>query len=138
MSVYAVGAAQEPVQPRFVGRGEHDHACTLAGRKEAVVLVIVVERDERASKLSREAIVLDVAGAAQIVMFQHEQDVPSERGPHVNDGAIGHVRVRVDTRLLRPYRERREFRRKSSQSITWLQMNAVALNDDGRPPRVPR
>ena len=56
---------------------QHDAAAAL-GRKPAIVQVVAIERDQGAPELSRQTIVLAVARAPQVVVLDHEQDVPRE------------------------------------------------------------
>ena len=53
-----------------------------AGGKRAIVQVVAIERDQRAAQLPREAEVLAIGGAAQIVVLHHEQHVPLQLGAH--------------------------------------------------------
>ena len=79
----AVGVLQQRAQPALVGRRKHDDARALGRREAAVVVVVAVERHERAAELPGEAVVLDVRRPAQVVVLEHEQHVPAERRPHV-------------------------------------------------------
>src|SRR5438067_8553839 len=89
----AVHAREEPPQPPFVGHREHDHAGPFLRRKAAIVEVVAIEGDERPTELARQAEVLDVAGAAQVVVLDHEEHVPAEPLAHVADAAERHVGV---------------------------------------------
>ena len=68
------------------------------GGKLAIVEIVAIERHQRAAELAGQAVVLDVAGAAQIVMFDHREDIPPELVAHVADRAERHVGVGVDAR----------------------------------------
>ena len=70
-------------------------------RKPAVVEEVVVERDDRPAELARAAKVLDVAGAAQIVVLEDEEHVPAQIVPHERHDAGRHVGIDVHTRRLR-------------------------------------
>src|SRR6266542_6208222 len=73
----AVHPRQQAPQPPFVRRAEHDHAGPFVGRKLPVVEIIAVQGHERAPKLPRQAEMFDIARAAEIVMLEHEQHIPS-------------------------------------------------------------
>ncbi len=65
----------------------------------AIVEIVAIERNQRAAQLSREAIVLAITRAPQIVVLDDEEHVPRERCAHERHEARGHVRIDVDARL---------------------------------------
>jgi hypothetical protein len=70
------------------------------------------KRHQRASELAREAVVVQVGRATQIVVLEHEQDIPAERHAHVFDDAARDVRVGVHARPFDDARnDRPKFRR---------------------------
>src|SRR5262245_29008877 len=64
----------------LVGSGEHDEARALRWRERAVVDVVAVQRHQSTAQLPREPVVFDVAGPTQVVVLEHEEDVPLEPG----------------------------------------------------------
>src|SRR6185295_10085120 len=60
--------AEQAPERRLVRRPAHDDAGTVLGRKPAVVAEVAVERHDRASELERAPKMLDVAGAAEVVV----------------------------------------------------------------------
>ena len=73
------GAASRPGQRR-ARRAPRSPARRVPGRRKLpIVEVVAIERDQRAAQLARQAVVLDVAGAAQVGMVHHEQHVPAQR-----------------------------------------------------------
>src|SRR5437016_4547226 len=65
-------------QLAFVWRAQHQHPRSFVRRKTAIVEVVAIQGHEGPSKLLREAIVLHVGGAPQVVFFEDEQDIPLE------------------------------------------------------------
>ena len=74
----AIDLAHQLAQPALVGRREHDHAGALGRRKAAIVEVVAIERDERRAELTRQAVVHQVGGAADVVVLEHEEHIPAE------------------------------------------------------------
>lgn len=72
-----VHSPQQFSKPPLVRRGQHHDAGALVRRETAVVEIVVIERDERAAELAGETIVMNVGGAAKVVVFQHEEHVPA-------------------------------------------------------------
>ena len=97
MKEQTIDAFDERGELLFVGRVDHEDAAGLAGRKPPIVQVIAVHRHERASKIVRKVIVTEVGRAAQLVLLEHEEDVPAQAQAHVGDEPGGHVRIGVDS-----------------------------------------
>ena len=53
----AIRALEQLAKPSLVGDGEDDYARAFFGREAPVVLVVVVERDQRPPQLARQAVV---------------------------------------------------------------------------------
>src|SRR6187401_3364532 len=66
----AIHPRQQAAQPALVRGAEHDDPCSLVGRKQPVIEIIAIESDERATELPRQAIVLDVTRAPEIVVLE--------------------------------------------------------------------
>ena len=106
-----VHSLQQALQPSFVGRRKDDDARAFGGRELAIVEIIPIERDERATELPRQAEMLDVSRAPHHVIFEHEKHVPPESFTHICHNAGRNVGVGIDARLIgRALDERREFR----------------------------
>src|SRR3954453_6367410 len=101
---------QKATEPSLVGRREDHHASAFTGRKSAIVEVIAVERDERATELAREAVVFDVAGAAQLGVLEDEQHIPLEGVAHECHDTGRDIGVGIDARpTIRPFHEGSEL-----------------------------
>ena len=85
-------------KPALVGRGTDDQPGTLLRRKISIVEKITVEGNQRPPELARMLVVVGVASATQVVVFEHEEHVPVQRAAHHLDGSQRQVRVDVDTR----------------------------------------
>jgi hypothetical protein len=96
----AIDLFEQRPQPALVWGCEHDDARTLVRRKAPVVGVVVIESHEGTSELTREMVVLNVAGAAQVVVLEDEEDIPAECAAHVLDGTRGKVGIGVHARPL--------------------------------------
>src|SRR4029079_8914951 len=75
----AVHLREHAPQPSLGGHAEDDDAGALLGRKLPIVEIVAVERHQRAPELAREAVVLDVAGASQVLALERREHVTSPR-----------------------------------------------------------
>jgi hypothetical protein len=80
-------------------RHQYDHAAATIGRKLTIVEIVAIECDQRAPKLSSEAIVFAVGRAAQVRVFENEHHIPRKRRPHVRHESGRDIRVNVNSRL---------------------------------------
>ena len=85
----------------FLGSRQDEHPAAFRRRKPPIVEIIAVQRDQRSPPLSREAEVLAVTGAAEVVVFDDEEHVPLQPRPHERDEAGRDVGVDVHPRLAR-------------------------------------
>ncbi len=92
----AVHAGYQREELVFIRRLNDEHAAAVAGRKSPVVEVIAIHGDQRPAQLPRQPEMFQVGRAPQFVVFDDEQDVPVECGPHVRDEAGRHIGVCVD------------------------------------------
>src|SRR5580765_3334887 len=97
----AVDSLDEGGQLTLVGRLDDEHTARLGRREPPVVQVVAVHRHQRASELLGKSIVFRIRSAAELVFFQHEEDVPLQVPSHVADQPRRHVGVRVDPRTRR-------------------------------------
>src|SRR6185436_14722124 len=73
-----IDALEQQRELTLVRRIDHQHPTARHQWKTAIVEVVAIHRHQRAAQLLRELIVLDVRGAAQIVLLEDEQHVPSQ------------------------------------------------------------
>src|SRR5688500_9992972 len=112
---FPVEALEQIQIPALLRRHQHDDTAAFVRREPAIVEVIAVERNQCPPELTCEAVMLAIAGAAEIVVLDHEQHIPAERLAHEADETGRHVRVNVNARLhSRAIDNRAEFRGESS------------------------
>ena len=110
MKERTIDAFNELGELLFVRRLDHEDATGLAGRKSPIVQVIAVHRHERPPEIVGKAVVTEVGRTAQLVLFEHEEDVPVQALAHVGDEAGRYVGIGVDSGTGRQtFGMRREF-----------------------------
>src|SRR4026209_329236 len=121
----AIRFLEQRSKPLLGGRPQHHHACAFLGRELAIVDVIAIECDDRATELTREAIVLDIARPAELFVFETEEDVPARPKPHELDDADGNVCVGVNPRNVANAVEMRcQFAREGSHAVCFYYLAA--------------
>jgi hypothetical protein len=96
---------QDPINPleqhpelTLVRRLDDDHPARFVRWKAPVVEVVAVHRHQRTPQLMGQLEMGGIRGTAELLIFEDEQDIPSQMVPHVGDEAGWNVGVGVDPR----------------------------------------